>query len=212
MYSLSCGQTTVQVQVTYTAVTATSAATSTPSVTLTASSTTAVAGTNITLTWSSQYADSCTGSGGMNGDGWNGSHVLSGTMTITEASAGAVTYTMTCSGAPPAATAHVTVTYGAPAGTASSQSAAGTNSSSSGGGGAFDAFWLLLLSLPLAVRVFYSSRNPTVTGMRAARTAGNRPPMNPIANAHFSPFHSNKGETLKANTTWLKFEPRVDAV
>jgi threonine aldolase len=47
----------------------------------------------------------------------------------------------------------------------------------------------------------YSSRNPTVTGIRAARTAGNKPPMKPIASAQVSPLHSSSGDTLKANTT-----------
>ena len=74
-------------------------------------------------------------------------------------------------------------------------------SSGKGGGGALDPFWLLLFSIPLALRVTYSSRNPTVTGIRAARTAGNKPPTNPMASAHLSPPHSKTGETLKANTT-----------
>ena len=65
---------------------------------------------------------------------------------------------------------------------------------------------------PVAVATRYSSRNPTVTGIRAARTAGNKPPIKPIASAHVSPLHSSSGETLKAKTTWLKFDPRVEAV
>jgi lysyl endopeptidase len=79
--------------------------------------------------------------------------------------------------------------------------AADPSSGGKGGGGALDPFWLLLFSIPLALRATYSSRNPTVTGIRAARTAGNKPPTKPMASAHLSPPHSKAGETLKANTT-----------
>jgi len=47
----------------------------------------------------------------------------------------------------------------------------------------------------------HSSRKPAVTGMRAARKAGNRPPTKPIASAHLRPLHSSSGDTLKENTT-----------
>jgi lysyl endopeptidase len=108
-----------------------------------------------------------------------------------------------------------TVTDGAPAPTStpdpgstvatsnsnSTNSTADPSSGGKGGGGALDPFWLLLFSIPLALRVTYSSRNPAVTGIRAARTAGNKPPTNPMASAHLSPPHSKAGETLKANTT-----------
>ena len=36
-------------------------------------------------------------------------------------------------------------------------------------------------------RQAHNSRRPTVTGKRAARTAGNNPPMKPMANAHLRP-------------------------
>lgn len=62
------------------------------------------------------------------------------------------------------------------------------------------------------VRAAYNSRNAVVTGNLAARTAGNRPPMKPIANAHLMPVHSNSGVTRNWNTTWLKLPPTVDAV
>lgn len=58
----------------------------------------------------------------------------------------------------------------------------------------------------------YSSRSPSVTGMRAARTAGKSPPRKPIARAHFSPPATSAGVTRNSNTTWLKFAPRVEAV
>lgn len=98
-----------------------------------------------------------------------------------------------------------TVTDGAPVPTSSSSnsinSTADPSSGGTGGGGTLDPFWLLLFSIPLALRVTYSSRNPAVTGIRAARTAGNKPPTKPMASAHLSPPHSKAGETLKANTT-----------
>ena len=48
----------------------------------------------------------------------------------------------------------------------------------------------------------HDSRNAVVTGNRAARSAGNRPPMKPIASAHFRPVHSSAGETAKSNVSW----------
>ena len=57
-----------------------------------------------------------------------------------------------------------------------------------------------------------SSRSAVVTGNLAARNAGNNPPMNPIASAHFNPLHTSAGDTLNAKTTWLKFAPSVDTV
>lgn len=57
-----------------------------------------------------------------------------------------------------------------------------------------------------------SSRNAVVTGTRAARNAGNNPPMNPMASAHLIPVHKSSGLTWKRKTTWLKLAPRVEAV
>jgi hypothetical protein len=88
-----------------------------------------------------------------------------------------------------------------PPNSSSANSTADPSSGGEGGGGALDPFWLLLFFIPLALRVTYSSRNPTVTGIRAARTAGNKPPTKPMASAHLSPSHSKAGETLNANTT-----------
>ena len=53
------------------------------------------------------------------------------------------------------------------------------------------------------------ARSAAVTGKRAARKAGNRPPIRPMPSAHFRPVHNNSGETLNWNTTWLKFAPKV---
>ena len=41
-------------------------------------------------------------------------------------------------------------------------------------------------------------------GRRAARMAGNKPPIKPMTADHTMPRTSNCGVTLKANVTWLK--------
>lgn len=46
----------------------------------------------------------------------------------------------------------------------------------------------------------YDSLRPSVTGMRAARTAGKSPPTKPIANAHFRPSAISAGVTRNWNT------------
>ena len=56
------------------------------------------------------------------------------------------------------------------------------------------------------------ARSAVVTGSRAARKAGNRPPTRPMPSAHFRPLHSSSGETLNWNTTWLKLLPSVDTL
>jgi hypothetical protein len=154
IYNISCDQGTPQrVQVTYTAVAASSPVTPTPNVTLTPSSTTIVAGGSVTLTWQSQNANACSATGGTSGDGWTGTLALSGSKSITEMSAGQVTYGITCTGAPPAATAQAVVTYSA----SSSGTGSSSGSSGHGGGGAFDARWLLLLAIALATRLLQGS-------------------------------------------------------
>lgn len=90
--------------------------------------------------WSSKNADACTGSGGVQGDGWSGTLALSGTKAVTESSVGTDSYSITCTGAPPAATAMTTVVVSAKA-------------SSHGGGGAMDVRWLLGLALILGLRL-----------------------------------------------------------
>lgn len=48
----------------------------------------------------------------------------------------------------------------------------------------------------------HCARSPTAIGIRAARTAGNKPPTRPMVNAHVRPSHSSAGDTSKANTIW----------
>ena len=61
--------------------------------------------------------------------------------------------------------------------------------------------------------VAFYERKAVVTGKRAARTAGNRPPMKPIASAHFRPLHNSAGVTLNSKLS-LPTDPAasVDAV
>ena len=58
----------------------------------------------------------------------------------------------------------------------------------------------------------HDSLNAVVTGNRAARTAGNRPPTKPMASAHFIPVHSSCGETLNWKVSWPTPPPSVEAV
>ncbi len=117
-----------------------------PSVTLTTSASTQVTGQRVTLTWSSQNADSCAASGGAAGDGWSGSMALSGAMSITESSPGTFTYSLTCTGTAPAAIAQATVSFTAASGSGS-------------GGGMLDPLWLLLLSLLTLQRRIWRARS-----------------------------------------------------
>ena len=57
----------------------------------------------------------------------------------------------------------------------------------------------------------HAARSASVTRMRAARIAGNRPPMKPTTIAITSPVTTSCGVTLNANTTWVKFCPSVES-
>ncbi len=111
-----------------------------PAVTLTASPTSVDAGQSVTLSWSSQNATACTGSGGPAGDGWSASKALQGSATMTLVSSGAVAFTLTCSAGPQSTVASTTVSV---TGTSSSPPSSG---SGGGGGGALGGLDLLLLS------------------------------------------------------------------
>jgi lysyl endopeptidase len=151
-YSISCNNGTAQAQVTYAAVLAGQAATPTPtpSLSVSASATSQVVGRSVTISWNSQNSNSCIASGGANGDGWSGSVALSGSMALTESTAGMITYSLTCTGATPAATAKVVVNFTDAAGS-------GSSGGGSGGGGTLDLLWLCLLSIGLLVRVIGAS-------------------------------------------------------
>jgi hypothetical protein len=144
-YSVLCtevqGQFQAQAQVTYTAVGAIATSIPTPTVTLTSSAASETVGSEVTLSWNSQNASGCAASGGGSADGWNGALALSGSMAITESSAGTFTYDISCTGAPPAATALATVQF-----TDVTVTSVGAGKSG-GGGGALDALGLLPLCL-----------------------------------------------------------------
>jgi hypothetical protein len=138
-YAVSCNNELAQATVNYVAAPATSAAAPTPTVTLSSTDGTETAGQGVSLTWSSENADSCSATGGNSGDGWAGTLALSGSMTVTETTAGTVTYSITCVGAPPAATASTTVVV----------VTAAPPASSSHGGGRLDPLLLALLGVLL---------------------------------------------------------------
>lgn len=147
-YSVSCDGQLAQVSVTYAAPPPTTANAQTPAVTLSPSAANQAVGQGFSLTWSSKNADACSASGGDAGDGWTGNLAPSGSMSITETAAGSVTYSITCSGAPPAATALATVVIAATQVTAPPPA-------SHGGGGAMDFLLLFCLALSVFVRIAY---------------------------------------------------------
>ena len=49
----------------------------------------------------------------------------------------------------------------------------------------------------------YPARRAVANGKRAARMAGNSPPINPISSAYSTPLMSSAGLTSNANVTWL---------
>jgi hypothetical protein len=157
-YGINCNGITAETQVAYTAPTATLVAPPAPAVTLTSNTSTQTVGNSVTLTWNAQNTSGCTASGGVGGDAWTGALPPTGSMQITESSAGANTYGITCTGAPPAAKAQVTVNFaGAPS----------SSASGGGGGGGMGGVSLLFLSISLLLRQGLRRAAP------ASRHAGN---------------------------------------
>ncbi|HTV51013.1 MAG TPA: hypothetical protein VME21_07490, partial [Steroidobacteraceae bacterium] len=136
-----------QTQVTYTAVTATQAAAPVPAVTLSSNLASQVVGSPVILSWSSQNASDCSASGGTSGDGWSGDLPTSGTMSITEGTAGSFSYDITCTGAPPAASAKAQVDF------TDSSVTVSASGGKSGGGGGLDPWCLLLLGSTIGGRL-----------------------------------------------------------
>jgi hypothetical protein len=131
-YGLTCSSLGTSASATV-AVTVTAApAPAMPDVTLTASPASVNVGQKVTLSWSSQNAAICVGSGGPSGDGWSASQSLDGSTTVSLASSGMVAFTLTCSAGARSMVATATVMV--------------ANSSGGGGGGAFGGMELLLLS------------------------------------------------------------------
>lgn len=85
--------------------------TGTISVSLVSSASTVTAGVPVTLTWtSSTTGAACTASGGSTGDSWKGTLAASGTMPVTEATAGKYTYIIGCTQGSQIADAQAVVT------------------------------------------------------------------------------------------------------
>jgi hypothetical protein len=153
-YSVACNGLSAQAIVNYMPVPATSANVARPSVTLSSSDSTETPGQSVSLTWSSKNADSCSATDGNPGDGWTGSLAPSGSRTVTESNAGAVSYSITCVGAPPAATASTSVAF------VTAAAPAPPATSSHGGGGAFDPLFLLLLAVLVSISISCGDRFP----------------------------------------------------
>ena len=144
-YGVNCNNELASVTVTYVAVPATSANAAAPSVTLSSGDSKETAGQSFSLTWNSKNANACSATGGSAGDGWTGSLMPSGSMNVTEKSAGTFTYSITCTGAPPAATKSTSVLIVSAAATPPA------TTPPSGGGGSVDRLLLLLLGVLVAV-------------------------------------------------------------
>jgi probable HAF family extracellular repeat protein len=134
MYGVSCvgGGQSAQAQVTVAMTQLTVSVSATP--------TTQTAAQPITVSWTSSSATSCTASGGGSGDAWPGAKPTSGSATVTEATFGTFTYTVTCVSGPISAVSSATVHYvSAP--------------SSGGGSGAMDGWSLLPLLVIVGLRL-----------------------------------------------------------
>ena len=94
-----------------------------PSITFSATPATIQVGGTPSLTWNSQNATACTGTGGASGDNWGGSEPLSssGTLLSPLTAAGGFVYTLTCSGPGGSSSTNtsVVVTSGPPSGSIS---------------------------------------------------------------------------------------------
>ncbi len=106
-----------------------------PTVTISVAPTSITVGASATLTWSSTNATGCTAS-----SAWSGSQAASGTMTVTPAAAGSLSYALSCTGSGGTANGAAALTVNAASG-----GGGGTPppASGGGGGGAVDPFTVL---------------------------------------------------------------------
>lgn len=119
--------------------------------TLTASATSVTSGSSFTLSWTSQGASTCSGSGGgANGAAWSGPLATSGTQIQSTSQIGSFTYTLSCSGAGESTAPQQVTVVVSPASTA--------GSGKSGGGGGFG--WLELATLLALQRARRRLRKP----------------------------------------------------
>ena len=169
-YSISCTDpqsnvSQAQTQVAYTVVSSADPATPAPNVSLSTSQASVAVGGQVILNWSSQNAAACTASGGTGSDGWSGSLSTAGQMMVTESASGEYIYAITCSGAPPVASAQVKVEF------TSASTAGGTKS---GGGGGIGPLSLLFLGLLAVRRVFDSKSSRTIGQQQRPGNQANR--------------------------------------
>ena len=128
---------------------------------LTAFPSSVAVGAPFQLAWTDQNVNTCSASGGSNGDGWGGSvPIHGGQQQLTETSAGNHQFTITCAGAsgPVTSTAAVTVNGVPPP----------VSPMSSGGGGSEDPWLLLGLSSVLLIRRGRCSHASRKTGAERA--------------------------------------------
>jgi hypothetical protein len=69
-----------------------------PTVTITAASGTVNLGQSVMLSWSSANANSCTASASPNESDWSGTQATRGSLSVTPAASGIISYTLTCTG------------------------------------------------------------------------------------------------------------------
>jgi hypothetical protein len=84
-----------------------------PTVTLTAVPSAVPVRTSVTLTWSSQNANSCVAIGGVAGDGWAGTRPTSGQATVTSTVVGTTQYSVVCAAGPLSSEGQMSVLYSA---------------------------------------------------------------------------------------------------
>ena len=85
-----------------------------PTVTFSASASAVQVGQSLTLTWSSTNATSCMASATPSESDWSGAQPTSGSQSVTPVSAGAITYSLNCTGAGGAASGSAAVTANNP--------------------------------------------------------------------------------------------------
>jgi hypothetical protein len=164
-YVINCGTPytgfgTAQSQVTVAVTPSTTAAS------LSASAAQVEPGQAFTLTWDSTNAFICIGAGAVTDTQWNTQNGPTGSLTISESSAGTYTYSITCSAGTQSAAAQKIVTVGAAStgGSAGSGSSTGGSTGSGGGGGGALDIWSLFVLTAMAV----SRSRPRRMAKRAA--------------------------------------------
>lgn len=126
-----------------------------PTVTLTTDAATKLVDELLTVTWTSTGSNGCYASQGPAGSDWSGNIPVSGTRQYRMLRAGTFQFGIECTGAPPRASATVSVTVIAPPTpppSSSSSSSGGASGGKSGGGGSLDLILLGLLGA-IAARV-----------------------------------------------------------